>query len=107
MARSHNTGTRTSTTSRVSLRKVWGERRGLNPQPSDPQSDALPIELRPPRGVDMYAARLGPPSRLKYQRRVQPLQHRAGSGLPLALILAVAKVCPIAWTRGDDGPNER
>ena len=26
-----------------------GGRRGLNPQPSDPQSDALPVELRPPR----------------------------------------------------------
>ena len=27
----------------------WGGLRGLNPQPSEPQSDALPIELRPPR----------------------------------------------------------
>lgn len=27
----------------------WGGRRGTIPQPSDPQSDALPIELRPPR----------------------------------------------------------
>lgn len=31
--------------------KAWGERRGLNPRPSDPQSDALPIELRPPYSV--------------------------------------------------------
>ena len=28
--------------------KVWGERRGLNPRPSVPQTDALPAELRSP-----------------------------------------------------------
>src|ERR1700687_3204477 len=28
--------------------KHWGGRRELNPQPSEPQSDALPIELLPP-----------------------------------------------------------
>ncbi len=27
---------------------VWGERRGLNPRPLEPQSRALPAELRPP-----------------------------------------------------------
>src|SRR6266851_9029001 len=27
----------------------WGERRGLNPRPSVPQTDALPAELRSPR----------------------------------------------------------
>ena len=27
---------------------IWGERRGLNPQHSEPQSDALPIELLSP-----------------------------------------------------------
>src|SRR5271156_6129815 len=27
----------------------WGGRRELNPQPSEPQSDALPIELLPPQ----------------------------------------------------------
>ncbi len=27
---------------------VWGERWDLNPQPPEPQSGALPIELRPP-----------------------------------------------------------
>ncbi len=26
----------------------WGERRGSNPRHSEPQSDALPTELRPP-----------------------------------------------------------
>ena len=26
----------------------WGERRGLNPRPSVPQTDALPAELRSP-----------------------------------------------------------
>ena len=32
------------------LRRVfWGGRRELNPQPSEPQSDALPIELLPPQ----------------------------------------------------------
>ena len=36
----------------------WGGLRGLNPQPSEPQSDALPIELRPPRS--QRAARPGP-----------------------------------------------
>src|SRR3984893_17872047 len=30
-------------------RKIWGERRGLNPRPSVPQTDALPAELRSPR----------------------------------------------------------
>src|SRR5713101_6999112 len=29
--------------------KHWGGRRELNPQPSEPQSDALPIELLPPQ----------------------------------------------------------
>src|SRR5450631_48745 len=29
--------------------KNWGGRRELNPQPSEPQSDALPIELLPPQ----------------------------------------------------------
>ena len=27
----------------------WGGRRELNPQPSEPQSDALPVELLPPQ----------------------------------------------------------
>src|ERR1700722_5808663 len=30
------------------LLKSWGERRGLNPRPSVPQTDALPAELRSP-----------------------------------------------------------
>ena len=42
---------------RISCEK-WGGLRGLNPQPSEPQSDALPIELRPPRS--QRAARPGP-----------------------------------------------
>src|SRR4029077_20364742 len=29
--------------------KDWGERRGLNPRPSVPQTDALPAELRSPQ----------------------------------------------------------
>src|SRR5450631_1007166 len=29
--------------------KNWGGRREVNPQPSEPQSDALPIELLPPQ----------------------------------------------------------
>src|SRR5580692_9542954 len=28
--------------------RIWGERRGLNPRPSVPQTDALPAELRSP-----------------------------------------------------------
>jgi hypothetical protein len=43
--------------------KHWGGRRELNPQPSEPQSDALPIELLPPQrtiiaiaaGVPLFA----------------------------------------------------
>lgn len=31
-----------------SLLKKWGERRDLNPRPLEPQSRALPAELRPP-----------------------------------------------------------
>jgi hypothetical protein len=30
-------------------RREWGERRGSNPQPLEPQSSALPVELRSPR----------------------------------------------------------
>src|SRR5580693_8690133 len=30
-------------------RRFWGERRGLNPRPSVPQTDALPAELRSPQ----------------------------------------------------------
>jgi hypothetical protein len=33
----------------VFRRVFWGGRRELNPQPSEPQSDALPIELLPPQ----------------------------------------------------------
>ncbi len=36
--------------------ELRGERRGLNPRPSDPQSDALPIELRPPYSVFLTTA---------------------------------------------------
>ena len=28
--------------------KIWGERGDLNPRPQEPQSCALPTELRPP-----------------------------------------------------------
>jgi hypothetical protein len=39
----------------LSLWKNWGERRGLNPRPSVPQTDALPAELRsPPSGGIVY-----------------------------------------------------
>ena len=31
-----------------SIKKKWGERRDLNPRPLEPQSRALPTELRPP-----------------------------------------------------------
>src|SRR5580704_483293 len=38
----------------------WGGRRELNPQPSEPQSDALPIELLPPqRTIIAIATGLG------------------------------------------------
>ena len=36
------------------VRSKWGERRGLNSRPSEPQSDALPTELLPPRREDFY-----------------------------------------------------
>lgn len=31
--------------------ELWGDRWDLNPQPPDPQSGALPIELRSPQYV--------------------------------------------------------
>ena len=34
----------------IIIRGNWGERRGLNPRPSVPQTDALPAELRSPHG---------------------------------------------------------
>src|ERR1700675_445934 len=47
-----NSGARASTRTvevvLFSVRRVWGERRGLNPRPSVPQTDALPAELRSP-----------------------------------------------------------
>ena len=30
------------------IKSSWGERRDLNPRPLDPQTSALPTELRPP-----------------------------------------------------------
>src|ERR1017187_4011735 len=36
-------------TQKANSLKHWGGRRELNPQPSEPQSDALPIELLPPQ----------------------------------------------------------
>src|SRR6185437_11843081 len=32
----------------IRFRRIWGERRDLNPRPSVPQTDALPAELRSP-----------------------------------------------------------
>ena len=37
----------------------WGERWESNPRPSGPQSDALPIELLPPRRVCILARQKG------------------------------------------------
>src|SRR5208337_1538368 len=37
-------------------RKPWGGRRELNPQPSEPQSDALPVELLPPQTTIIASA---------------------------------------------------
>ncbi|SVB35254.1 uncharacterized protein METZ01_LOCUS188108, partial [marine metagenome] len=34
--------------------KIWGERRDLNPRPLEPQSSALPTELRPPFYLQQY-----------------------------------------------------
>ena len=31
--------------------EFWGGKRELNPQPSEPQSDALPVELFPPQAM--------------------------------------------------------
>ena len=42
------------------IREIWGERRGLNPRPQEPQSCALPTELRPP-----YRENYGPPERAR------------------------------------------
>ena len=36
----------------ISLGGGWGERRGLNPRPSVPQTDALPAELRSPEKAE-------------------------------------------------------
>ena len=36
----------------VSLSKLWGEQWGTIPQPSVPQTDALPIELCPPHQME-------------------------------------------------------
>lgn len=38
--------------------KKWGERRGLNPRPSVPQTDALPAELRSPKDLQYVATTL-------------------------------------------------
>jgi hypothetical protein len=89
---------------RVIARKSvrWGERRGLNPQPSEPQSDALPLSYAHRRpagpmasGVRMYAARRGAPSRPTARHtRLAPPHDRHGeradralrsSGFPLRL----------------------
>src|SRR5947209_4986444 len=37
----------------------WGGLRGSNPQPSDPQSDALPVELRPPPSTLKWSVLVG------------------------------------------------
>jgi hypothetical protein len=40
------------------LHRIWeGDRRGSNPRPSEPQSDALPTELRPPRAGRILPAK--------------------------------------------------
>ena len=38
-------------------KQKWGERRGLNPRPPEPQSGALPTELRPPSSADCPSGR--------------------------------------------------
>jgi hypothetical protein len=46
---------RLSKTVCANSKKSWGERRGLNPRPSVPQTDALPAELRsPPPKYDQF-----------------------------------------------------
>ena len=70
--------------------KRWGGRRGLNPQPPEPQSGALPIELCPPYSVfrapgrsrtcdirlrrpALYPAELRGPAGGAYRRPLSPI----------------------------------
>ena len=50
-------------------RDEWGERRGLNPRPPEPQSGALPTELRPPSSTVRPRAcrrpQIGTPGRIR------------------------------------------
>ena len=51
----HKTAKATASADHKIDEKNWGERRGLNPRPSVPQTDALPAELRsPPSEVVVY-----------------------------------------------------
>ena len=56
-ARDWATGGRQRRRTSLSQLKFGGERRGLNPQHPEPQSGALPIELRPPYSVFLSRAR--------------------------------------------------
>ena len=43
----------------------WGERWGLNPRPQEPQSCALPTELRPPYSCPVIIPHVAPPTYAK------------------------------------------
>ena len=64
----------------------WGERRGLNPRPSVPQTDALPAELRSPR--------------TKYtQFRPHSVFSKVGEGQQLFIPSTCEGVCPLTLCR--------
>jgi hypothetical protein len=63
----------------INIRGNWGERRGLNPRPSVPQTDALPAELRSPSPMfywllcataDFIVPKFVPKTRLLLLRRI-------------------------------------
>ena len=55
--------------------KDWGERRGLNPRPSVPQTDALPAELRSPQ-VDSQQSNIFLNALLPFGRGTRVLPER-------------------------------
>src|ERR1700691_4730266 len=82
----------------------WGERRGLNPRPSVPQTDALPAELRSPPGKNHITAICA--------RATLCGGRELGRGACGARNIAAGERAPapptLRWARGEDtGPTAR
>ena len=84
-------------------RSFWGERRGLNPRPSVPQTDALPAELRSPQTTYTQSRPQSAFRKVGQPLLAVPAQSRQGvSGQPRVAVLQelLSQVNVPIWPHG-------